>query len=586
MIDFQDRYLKIVKKYLKDKFVDNNIAEVMEIIKKSIIQIDNNKYKNCAIWGAGQHTDNFMKYFSTNLKKVSFIIENNLQLAKEKFKALKVIAPEEINSNNIDCILISSYASRKEITKSIEKFDKNIKIIDIYENLQEKGINLNLPFYILSDGYIKINEYLQKLKECKENVENGFILENLLLEYIKLRDFKNIFKTINYYQKLEITENDKFNDLFNDLEEMLMDLKNILKTKKNNTSLLFIDALRYKDVNDNMKYIKKISENNVKFTNVFSTSITTYESMISCLSGKMPYYNQNYKRQSIEEYESIFIKKALSKNYNINFYVLGSDKFINSDNINYKDGGIYCSKTLWNYVCDMAVSDNKNISLLYFLQESHAPHMGGNYIENFEIHNTPFTSGDCNFKQTRDQYVNQYKKSLQYLDEQLEFYLNFLSDDNDFIIFSDHGQIIEDATTNLNYLDTILGWHDDRFKVNLIIKSNKFKRQKIKKIFSLIDLNDLLCGIIDGKLNVKYRDYIKMQFSSTNNKIIREKFSSQGKDDYINGFEIYRDKNYKLVVTGLKKVRAFKLVKNKEIEIFDSISIKKLKRRFLINDRL
>ena len=588
MVDFKSRYLKIIKKYLKDKFIDNNTAKVMEIIKMSIIEVDSNKYKNCAIWGAGQHTDNLMKYFSMDFKKVNFIIENNLELAKEKFKAFKAITPEEINSNNIDCIIISSYASRKEITKSIERFNKNIKIIDIYESLQEKNINLNLPFYILSDGYIKINEYLQKLKECKENIEKAFILENLLLEYINLRDFKNIFKIIECYKKLKIVDNDKFDNLFNDLEEMLIDLKEALKMKKDNILLLYIDALRYKDVNNlgNMKYLKELSENNVKFTNAFSTSITTYESMVSCLSGQMPYYNNNHKREFIEEEESRFINKALNNNYNINFYILGSDRFINSNNINYKDGGTYCSKTLWNYLCDLTSSNNKNISMLYFLQESHTPHMGGNYIENFEIHKTPFTCGDCQFKQSEEQYINQYRKSLQYLDEQLEFYLSFLNEENDTVIFSDHGQLIEGATKKLNDLDTILGWHDDRFKVNLIIKSNKFKKQKVKKLFSLININDLLCGIIDGKLNIKYEKYIEMQFSSIRNKIIRGKFKSEKKDDYIDGFKVYRDKNYKLVITGLKKIRAFKLCKDKEIEIFHSVSMEKIKKRFLVNDIL
>ncbi|MGN2369746.1 sulfatase-like hydrolase/transferase [Clostridium cagae] len=563
---YREKYLEIMKDFFKEEKIDNNFEYICKIIYDCIIE-NCDTYENIAIWGAGEHTDNLMKYFAVQLKKLKYVIENNTEIAKVKYVGYEIIAPDDIIDSNIDCVFISSFASRKQISESIKNINKNIKIIDFYKILEKKNLFLTAPFYMLSDQYLVIDKLLKQLNNSLIIEYKKDILYKLILQYAKIYDFKNMFKFIDillkmgYKKELEVLQF-KFK-----VEELLKEISKKLKGQKEQLILLYIDALRYKDISNlnNMPYLKGIAENYVDFTNAFSTSITTYESMVSCLSSQMPLENENYKRSFINEDECDFVKVAVKKGYNINFYILGHDKFVDSKHINYKPGGTYCATTLWNFITDLAISESKSISLLYFMQESHPPHIGGSHKVNIKAHNTPFSTGD-RVSQTQEEYSQQYYEALNYLDSQIKFFMGMLCEDNSIVVFSDHGQIIEKAQSAIKDVGTLPGWHDERYKIPLIIKDKRFKNQQVDELFSLIDFNSLLIGIMNGELCINKRNFIEMQFSKMHNKVIRTLFSENGLEDYIDSFKVYRNEYYKMVIINENKVRGYKLG-DEEIEI-------------------
>ncbi|ACD22528.1 LTA synthase family protein [Clostridium botulinum] len=572
---YREKYLEIMKDFFKEEKIDNNLEYICKIIHDCIIG-NCDKYKNIAIWGAGEHTDNLMKYFAVQLKKLKYVIENNIEVAKAKYSGYEIIAPDDIIDSNIDCVFISSFASRKQIATSIKNINKNIKIIDFYEVLEEKKIFLPAPFYMLSDEYLEIDKLLKQLNNSLMIEHKKDVLYKLILQYAKIYDFKNMFKFIDVLLKIDNKNELEVLQFKFKLEQLLKEISQKLKGQKDHLILLYIDALRYKDIYDlnNMPYLKCIAENNVDFNNAFSTSITTYESMVSCLSSQMPLENENYKRNFINEEECGFVKEAINKGYKINFYILGHDRFVDSKHINYKSGGTYSATTLWNFITDLAVEESKSISLLYFMQESHPPHIGGSHKINVKPHNTPFSTGE-KVNQAQEEYSQQYYEALNYLDYQIQFFMEMLCEENSVVVFSDHGQIIEKAQCNIKDIDTLPGWHDERYKIPLLIKDKRFKNQQIDELFSLIDFNSLLIGIINGELCINKRSFIEMQFSKIHNKVIRKLFLENGLKDYIDSFKVYRNEYYKLVVINENKVRVYKL-DDKEIEICKQEEIKNI----------
>ncbi len=572
---YREKYLEIIKDFFKEENIDNNFEYVCKTIHYSIIE-NCDTYQNIAIWGAGEHTDNLMKYFAVQLKNLKYVIENNVEVAKAKYSGYEIIAPDDIINSNIDCIFISSFASRKQITTSIKNINKNIKIIDFYEILKEKNVFLSAPFYMLADEYLEIDKLLKHVDNLLMAEHKKDILYKLILQYAKIYDFKNMFKFIDVLLKIDNKNELEVLQFKFKLEQLLKEISQKLKGQKDHLILLYIDALRYKDIYDlnNMPYLKGIAEKHIDFTNAFSTSITTYESMVSCFSSQMPLENENYKRNFINEEECDFLKEAISKGYNINFYMLGCFKLVDSKHINYKPGGTYCATTLWNFITDLATSESKSISLLYFMQESHPPHIGGSHKINVKVHNTPFSTGD-KVNQTQEEYSQQYYEALNYLDSQIEFFMEMLCEENSVVVFSDHGQIVEKAQCVIKDVGTLPGWHDERYKIPLIIKDKRFETQQVDELFSLIDFNSLLIGLIKGKLCINKRNFIEIQFSKMHNKTIRKLFLENGLEDYIDSYKIYRNKSYKAIRINEKKIRVYKLG-DAEIEIKKQVEIQKI----------
>lgn len=114
---------------------------------------------------------------------------------------------------------------------------------------------------------------------------------------------------------------------------------------------------------------------------------------------------------------------------------------------------------------------------MYFLQETHPPHFCGYHSTKPIGHNTPFTCNDY-VNQSQDEFNIQYIDCLNYVDQQLKYYFNIMNDNTTKIIFSDYGQIVEDAISKLDTIGTLAAWHDERFNIPLILHGSKVKNIK------------------------------------------------------------------------------------------------------------
>jgi len=121
------------------------------IIKKQIVEILNYipDGKTVAIRGAGEHTKELLSIEGCNVQ-FKYIFDYSRQekgIVEIAGKEWEVYPCNSINEIDIDIIVISSYANRKKINEELEKYKKNFIIIDLYDELQKFGLEVNAPFY-------------------------------------------------------------------------------------------------------------------------------------------------------------------------------------------------------------------------------------------------------------------------------------------------------------------------------------------------------------------------------------------------------------------------------------------------------
>ncbi|MCS6131027.1 hypothetical protein DWV13_05135 [Clostridium botulinum] len=533
----------------------NPINLIAKIIK------DKCENKKFAIWGAGEHTIHLHKHLSAEIKEAQFIIDNDKNLTGTEILGFKVIHPSDLKNYDIDVILISSYAGAKGINKEILDMNLSCESVNFYEILEDMGVELQGTFFSNPSIYMYLYDLKNKYSNTIDKNEKERYVTELIYLYLKVRDFDSAKMFINEYIQCGFSNKEKIKLLLQDIYNLINDISDELK-KRNGKDiiLMFLDSLRSKDVysdNSPMKFLNGILKNSLYFKKACSTSIFTNESVPSMLSGNMPFFNSLYKRKTVNEDECDFIKSAINKRFKIKIYASSHWNIIDGENIEYGEDSNYAPETLWNAVCDLAESKNENtLYLLYFCQETHPPHICGNHSILPKGHITPFTCNDVT-DQTQEDYSKQYNESLIYIDNQIRFYFDIITDNTVKVIFSDHGQLIDRALSPLKNIGTLAGWNNIRYKVPFIINGKNIIPEENNKLYSMKNFGKVIDGILNDNMNIVNSDIIEVNFSKINNSVIIEKYKNEGYEDYLYGFKVFVSDKYKLVITGNEKKKVY-----------------------------
>ena len=569
-----DEYLnKCIEKAFDEEPLSGKsvLHEVGKILRETC---ENKKF---AIWGSGDHTIQLHKYFSLEMKDAEFIIDNDKSKDGKTLLEFNIKYPRIDELKNLDTIFISSFSCAETIENQIKDMNIDVEVVNIYKRLSDRGIKLKAAFYSDTSVYMELYNLKKLFRENKQEDT----LKKIILNYLGIRDINNAKKYIKIYLENNYSRNDKIEKLLNEIENIEIEIKNkIDNVAKNNIFIFYWDALRYKDVfskQTKMKYVNSILDKSTYFTNLYSPSITTYESVPTILTGLDTDDPQIRDDITVRDDQCAFIKKAQKQGYNIKIYS-NHWNIIDGEKIEYFDGS-YATLTIWNAICNMISSqESKNIYVLYFWQETHPPHLCGNHEKLPVAHLAPF-SGNESEPQSQEEYNNQYSECLSYADEVTEYYYNILGNKTVKMLFSDPGQIIEQATYELKDIKTLAGWHDDRVHVPLIITGGHIDYKRISGLNTLMNFNKIMNLILDGQqviMDAENKVYFK--FSRMQNSIIIENYLEAGLEDYLYGFTVYVTDKYKCVVTGNNKIRYFNKITDEEI--FDEEKIKKIKSIF------
>lgn len=478
-----DFYNKEVKEDLNSRNINLDIVNEINKIWNSI-----KHDSRVAIYGAGNHTIKLFEIINRRNKNITCVVDNLKPIGK--FLEYPLINKEHMKDYDIDVVFISTLGYSKEIKEEVVKEFPNIEVIDLYEELQRRGYSVNQTFFyqIGSEMY----SYIYEVRNIYENESNEKYLSNLIYTQLKNRDFLYAYKYIDEYIQKNYIQSDLFKSLRNQLDIFINDIKNKINEQEGKNGLIFlIDSLRWKDVykSNDMKFIKTISENSINCHNAYTHVPYTSMSILSMITEKKLFESDLVNKNLPIKNQGIFHRINTLK-YKFKYY--GNQVQFFEESMYSKNNINNMPYLFWKYICDTYEKNQNNISIIHIM-EAHAPYIAGNHSKRpkkWEIYANEYLNENEILMKNQ-----QRKESLIYIDEQLKYYYSFFNKNTSLIITSDHGNIVEGDTNNIN--DNL--YVDDQINIPYIISDNNILKKEENRLFTHLDTSRIICNLVQSK---------------------------------------------------------------------------------------
>lgn len=471
-----------------------------------------NECKNPAIWCNGEHTQMLMADFVAQLKDVKYIVDDYCDEISES--GYKIIRSTDILRYEIDGVIISSYKNKDVITNIVKEKFPNVKYLDIYHELEEKGLFCGGEYYLLNHPYKKytrINNLLQKSDDEKS-------LYKLIRELIFIKDFvlakTYIKRYCEYFGEEKIYEIAKLND------EILNLIKTAIKElNKSNVLLLCIDSLRKQDLDNGlMPKLKEFIDSNMEsYENAYSISTSTYESIIPAFSENYDFRTKYYEKNNIEKDGCRFVNEALKQGKNIYFYT-DAGFVVDNEHIKYSGKSQTASEKLWDFVVDSADEQN-GLFYIHILYESHFSFSNPYTKEKLYASGTNmfFDLLEKNGGRLKADYEAQHMDSLRYLDDLLEDFVSNIK--IPMVICADHGISIMPFESELEDIaPMMLVCEEAKIHIPFAYWNGESRKKRCNNLFSLGEINEVIISLMNNKrYEAPEVAYVKVQRSKIYN---------------------------------------------------------------------
>lgn len=526
--------------------------------------------KKVALWGAGRkNTENshaavILKKYTTYIQGMAYLIDSLKELWGDEFMGYPIVSPARIKECGINMVIISSKVQADSIKKDLMKYCPECDYIDIYDELRKAGIKVYHKFYEESNIYTTIYQ-IRKEYEANKSDKGvaAYKLRTLIAAYLSIRDIHYAIHYCNEYISNQYANYEEVKKFIKEVNDLVNEVKRKNASKKDDVVIWFIDSLRAMDVFEKnemgtyeAKMLSKYLENAVTFTNVKSTGVTTYESMISVIKKKYPYEQNVYENNIMFDFHEFpLLSIAKEQEYDIHFYISQGYQIIHDHpDITYTKQ-IYLSEKLWTLATDMADNEKKTFNFVYFPYELHFPLICGYHEQAPEI------SGfvDVGVEDTERFVLRQLEECKFYVDLQMGYYEEFFSEDILLSLFSDHSQVVFDTEEKKPYF---MYYNNQNRCVNVtfFIKGWGIKKQWNEQLVSLYDFNDIMTGLMKTKkLTVPERKYARYQYYKIHYKKLREYAKVHHMEDYIDGMNCCTSLDHLYMVTAAGTEEVYRL---------------------------
>lgn len=548
-----------------------------------------------AIWGAGEHTKYLLKTLRTfKENKISIIIDKNQELHGKSFGNYVIAPPHIIQEENIDTIIISSFQYRNEIKEEILRSFPNCSFIDIYDNPFVNYGWMN-DYYYLYKGYVDLYISRKLYEISKKTDEKEFYLIQLIKKYFFIRDFYNGQKYLLEYINLGLPQKTMFEKFLFELKQLLNKLKITLSNKQEKDAVIIIlDTMRARDL-QKMPYLSKFSKKCINFNEAYSTSTYTIASCKGIFNSQLHIDDQLEDTKGLEVQESKFFNYFHKKGFELHQYSgmkLEENNLFHSEGLSGKkvDYNIEApiSTIFWNYICDIVSKPNKpTLSILEFW-ELHYPFISGFHSNKIltPSYIPKFTSKeDLKDKSIIDKALRQLNESLVYVDNQLSFFFELLTDNITIGLISDHGTCIEDN----DIIGSTIPWYDENFHVICMLFNGTNNPTEINNIFSLKNFSQQFIYFFENSHTKPIKDsFVELQRGPILSKRIKNKpdFLKNINENLLNGFKAIKTKEEKFILYD-NGVEEYYILPNEQLNLIkDEIYRKKIdKLRELVSDK-
>jgi len=149
-----------------------------------------------------------------------------------------VLPPEGLMELEIETVVISSFAYRREIAKHIRRDYFHYRIIDLYEGVYDRY----RPFYdhIFYLLYKELYFLQKKLRETTGKKNKERYLRGLLVRYLHIRDFVHAGKCLQEYIACDFAGEGELSAFSRELAGLLREFKTALKARGTRNMLYWI----------------------------------------------------------------------------------------------------------------------------------------------------------------------------------------------------------------------------------------------------------------------------------------------------------------------------------------------------------
>ena len=324
----------------------------------------------------------------------------------------------------------------------------------------------------------------------------------------------------------DISNDDNDKRLIIELKEIYdMQIGIIEKTNINNVVMLCLDGIRYNDFSsESMKKIRTIIKKRGKlFTNAYSYSTMTFESLVPAFSENSDQRTEYYKYDEVEADSCRFVKTAFEQKRNVYIYGDGFD-YISSTAIKHTGNPQTLTEKLWDFIIDICNEENG----LFYIHELHESHYSfpNPYTEEKLVAsgtNLLFDFLPKNGGVLQTDYYKQMNDSLMYIDDTLEPFVQSLS--CSMLLFADHGNLVLKNGSSLKNVNKMqLTASDELIRIPMAIVSDNINNGNDDALVSLMDLNDIMIALLSNRTYKppKNRKYIKIGRSAIYNLDFKE----------------------------------------------------------------
>lgn len=535
----EEKYNELLSEYGFE--TENNAENVSCMIRDALAGFMSGCIRP-AIWCYGEHTKMLMADFMNELKNVRFLIDEHA----EKFSAdagFQVISDKDVEKYGIDGIVISSFKYRNEIKSVIEKEYPFVKYLDLYDHFEKNGIFLRKEYYLCTHPYSKyatINRLKKLIRIEKDIVKKEKLFYELIKSFVEIKDF---LLAVRYAEELcNVIGHKRNRGLLIKLREIYdLTLSTAEGIDENNVVMFCFDGMRSRDISEeNMPEFHAFAENNCyRYTNAYSVSTSTYESLIPAYGENADMRTRYYERNDVQEKDCRFIQKAKQQKRVIYFYT-DFAKYVDAEGVIRKQSYETATEKIWDFLLD-ASKERNALFYIHELYESHYSYPNPYIDEGLvaEGTNIMFDFLHRNGGRIRTDYEKQHRCSLRYLDDVAAPLLKRLR--CRMLFFADHGNIIFGQQMKLEDLKPLhFTYHDDLIQIPFMIKSPEMPAGEEDKSISLMEMNEVLICLMEKKKFVRRQpDIVKIQRSAIYNPDFQYLYKKCGQEQGLKAFEAF-----------------------------------------------
>lgn len=534
--ELEKQYYNLFEKYQLEQPL--NSQNIISIIRQSLHNFLLDAEKP-AIYCNGGHTKMLMADFVYELKKVKYIVDNYAQVKENK--GFVLIRDDDIEVYGIDKIILSSYKFRKDLKKILKEKHSDIPVLDIYDEFEKKGINVQADYYYSNhpyQHYKMINQLQREIRESNDIVIVKKLYVSLVTKYLHIKDFRTALIKLGEYEKYDI----KARQMLQDVKELYdLQKKAVASISEHNVLMFCMDGLRQQDLSEQTmpKLSRLIQKTCYCYTNAYSFSTSTFESLVPVYSENGDLRSRYYEKNNVNIESCRFATLAEKQRRAI--YIYGdAEHYVEGKHINYSEQFLTVTEKLWQFILDACETEN-GMFYLHELYESHftfsnpyteIPLISEGTAMLFDF--LPAKGGHL-----RADYKKQHEDSIRYLDDVIEPLLSPMQ--CRMLIYADHGNLLLDYNTKLSEIDDMEytcseGWT----RIPLIMRSPEVGIGTDNRLASLMQLNNMMISLLQCTTYIlPDSEHIKMARSELYNPDFRFLYEMIGKRDSLQAFECF-----------------------------------------------